>query len=36
MAIPGIVEVYANHELPPLVPGSGKSNVIALGERSGS
>lgn len=36
MAIPQIVEVYQSHALPPLVPGSPKAKVIALGERSGS
>jgi len=35
MAIPGIVEVYETHQLPPLVPGSDKGKVIALGERTG-
>lgn len=36
MAIPGIVEVYQGHELPPLVPALPGGKVIALGERSGS
>jgi hypothetical protein len=36
MAIPGIVEVYASHALPPLVPERATGKVIELGERSGS
>ncbi|MEJ7900506.1 MAG: hypothetical protein WKF63_01595 [Thermomicrobiales bacterium] len=36
MAIPGIIEVYKSHQLPPLVPGSSGAKVVALGERSGS
>lgn len=36
MAIPGIIEVYQSHALPPLVPSIPQGKVIELGERSGS